>query len=147
MRSVSDVLHNHGGTTEYTTKSGKQLKIKYLTLKGMSEYENALQNRAINKLAQQANIIPQATFDKMFSDLLDRIASGAYAFGSELCTKSLGTVNGVTDLVSIMCGISNDEALDLLISEGDHFRKIIDEVLRKSISSNDDDHNVVEGKD
>lgn len=141
MRSVSDVLHNHGGNIEFTTKDGKVLKVQYLTLKGMSQYENKLQNRAIAKLSEQKDVLPKETFNQMFTDVLDKIASGFYAFGSEVCTKSLSTIHGVTDLVSILCDVSPDEALELLVSEGDSFKKLVDDVLRKSIGSKDDEVN------
>lgn len=145
MRSVSDVLHNHGGNVEYTTSKGQVLKVKYLTLKGMSQYENKLQNRAIAKLSEQKDILPKETFNQMFTELLDKTASGFYAFGSEVCTKSLSTIHGVTDLISILCDVTADDALQLLVDEGDVFKKIIDDVLRKSIGSKDDDNNSPEG--
>jgi len=139
MRTLTDALHNHGGTTEYTTKDGKVLKVRFLDLRGMSEYECRLQNRAMKKLTEQKEHISKETFNEMFSQLLDKIATGHYAFGSELCAKSLPTVQGITDLVSIMCNVTTDDALDLLITEGDAFKMLIDNVLRKSIGSKDDE--------
>lgn len=146
MRSVSDVLQNKGGLTEFVTKDGKAVKIQYLTLKNMSEYENKLQNRAIAKLAEQRDVIPADIFSKMFSELMDKIASGDYAFGNEICSKSLATVNGIADLVGILCNVSPDDAIYLLTEEGDAFRPIFDEVVRKSISSKDDAKGNSEGK-
>jgi hypothetical protein len=139
MRSTSDVLHNHGGLTEYTTKDGKVLQIKYLTLKGMSEYENRLQNRAIKKLSEQKDNISKEIFNQMFSELLDKIASGSYAFGSEICTKSLPTVQGVCDVISILCDVPAETALDLIVAEGTPLQMLIQEILRKSIGSKDDE--------
>ena len=68
------MLHNSGGLTEYTCKNGKVLKIKYLDLKAMSEYENRLQNKAVQKLNEHRNIMDKQFFSDMFKDLLDRIA-------------------------------------------------------------------------
>jgi len=145
LRTVSDVLHNAGGNVEYTTKDGKVIKIKYLTLKTMSVYENRLQNRAIKKFADQKDVIPSDIFKNMFGDLMDKIASGDYAFGGEICSKSLATVQGISDLVSCLCDISSDEALELLTNEGEAFRPLFDEVVRKSVSSKDDDGEGKEG--
>jgi hypothetical protein len=139
VRSVSDVLQNVGGHVEFTTKDGKAIKVKYLTLKAMSEYENRLQNRAIRKLTEQRDVIPADIFSEMFSKLMDDIASGHYAFGGEICQKSLRTVDGVANLMSVLCGVSADEAIDLLVKEGDAFKTIFDEVVKKSIGSKDDE--------
>jgi len=135
MRTVSDVLQNEGGHVEYVARDGKTIAVRYLSLKAMSEYENRLQNRAIRKLAEQRGAIPNDTFDKLFGDLMDRIASGAYAFGSELCSRSLATVQGVADLTSILCGLEPEDALRLIVAEGEPFRRLFDEVVRKSIGS------------
>lgn len=132
-------MANHGGNVEYVTKTGKTLKIKYLTLKTMSLYENKLQNKAIRTLSEQRANIPDDLFNKMFSELMDKIASGHYAFGSDLCTKSLSTVQGIGDLISILCDIDCDEALDLLMAEGDSFKIVFDEVVKKSVTSKDDE--------
>lgn len=145
MRSVSDVLQNKGGHVEYTTKDGKNIKVKYLTLKAMSQYENRLQNRAIKKLTEQKDAIPSDLMQDMLGKVMDNIASGHYAFGGEICQKSLQTIQGISDLISILCDVGNDEALDLLVGENDTFKMVLDEVVRKSISSKDDE--VSEGTD
>jgi hypothetical protein len=139
MRTVSDVLQNHGGHVEFTTKEGKTVKVKYLTLKAMSEYENKLQNKAIRQLAQQKDAIPSDMYMKMFSELMDNVAVGHYAFGSELCSKSLTTIQGISSLISILCDVSEDEALELLTNNQDDFKLVFDEVVRKSIGSKDEE--------
>lgn len=143
MRSVSDVLQDKGGHAEFQTKDGKTIKVKYLTLKAMSQYENRLQNRAIRKLTEQKDVISSDLLQDMLSKIMDNIAAGHYAFGGEICQKSLQTIQGISDLVSILCDVTNDEALDLLMKDGDAFRVVFDEVVRKSIGSKDDE--VVEG--
>jgi hypothetical protein len=57
----------------------------------------------------------------------------------------LATVQGISDLVSCLCDISSDEALELLTNEGEAFRPLFDEVVRKSVSSKDDDGEGKEG--
>lgn len=139
MRSVSDVLHNSGGLMEYTTKAGKVLKIKFLDLKAMSEYENKLQNRAIQKLASQRSAIPEDIFTAMFSELMDKISAGVYAFGNTICNQSLSTVQGISDLVSILCSVPVEEAMELIVAEGEAFKTVFDHVVRKSVSSPEED--------
>lgn len=139
MRSVSDVLQNRGGTTEYVTRDGKSIPVQYLTLRHMSQYETRLQNRAIRTLSSQRDAMPEDVFSKMFADLMDRIAAGAYAFGGEVANRSLGTVQGVCDLVSILCGVSDEQAMELLVNEGEPFKVLFDEVVRKSVGSRDDE--------
>lgn len=112
----------------------------------MSEYENKLQNRAIRQLAQQKDSIPQDIYVKMFSDLMDNIAVGHYAFGSELCSKSLTTIQGITSLIGILCDVTEDEALELLTNNQDDFKIVFDEVVRKSIGSKDDEGDNTEKK-
>lgn len=138
MRSVSDVLQNNGGHVEYTTKDGKKLKVKYLTLRAMSQYENCLQNRAIRKLTEQKGVISDDMLSDMMGKLMDNISSGHYAFGGPISQKSLQTLQGIGDLIGTLCDISPDEALDLLIQEGETFRLVFDDVVKKSIGSKDD---------
>lgn len=138
MRSVSDVLHDKGGHVEFQTKDGKTIKVKYLTLKAMSQYENRLQNRAIRKLTEQKDVLSGELLQELLSKVMDNIASGHYAFGGEICQKSLQTIQGISDLVSILCDISNDDALDILMTDGDAFRIVFDDVVKKSIGSKDD---------
>jgi hypothetical protein len=143
MRSISDVLHNTGSLTEYTCKNGNVLKIKYLDLKAMSEYENRLQNKAIKKLNEHKDIMDKAMFSDMFKELLDRISQGHYAFGNELCTATLKTIHGITDLLSILCSITPDEAADLILTEGEGLKQVFGHVLNKSYSSPDDEKSTV----
>lgn len=104
----------------------------------MGQYESRLQNRAIKQLSEMRDIIKGDVFDKMFSELLDKITSGHYAFGSELCQKSLSTVNGISELVGILCDITPDEAIDILMVEGEAFRTVFDQVIKASITNKDD---------
>lgn len=132
-------MQNKGGITEYTCKDGKVLKVQYLTLKNMAEYENKLQNRTIKTLTDQRNVIPDDIFKELFKDLLDNIAAGSYAFGGELCTASLNTIAGIADLFSILCSITPDEAMHVITEEGDALKMLFDEVVRKSVGSKDDE--------
>lgn len=138
MRSISDVLQKHGGGVDFTTASGKSLRIDYLTLKHMAQYEQRLQNRAVKTLADQKGVIPEGVWREMFTELMGNISKGQYAFGGEVCQASLTTITGVTDLMSILCGITPDEALELVATEGDAFRAVFDQVVRASVSSPDD---------
>lgn len=137
------MLHNSGGLTEYTCKNGKVLKIKYLDLKAMSDYENKLQNKAIAKLNEHRASMDKQFFSDMFKELLDRISQGHYAFGGELCTATLKTIHGITDLLSILCNIPPEEAVDLIMSEGEGLKQVFAHVLNKSYSSPDDENATV----
>ena len=132
------MLGNNGGNFEFTTREGRVITIKFLTLRTMGQYESRLQNRAIKQLSEMRDIIKGDVFDKMFSELLDKITSGHYAFGSELCQKSLSTVNGISELVGILCDITPDEAIDILMEEGEAFRTVFDQVIKASITNKDD---------
>ena len=105
----------------------------------MSEFETRLQNRAVKTVTQQKDNMPPDLFREMLSAVLDKIASGDYAFGGMLCQKALGSLNGVADLVSILCDVTPDEALSLLAEEGAAFQVVFDDVIKKSISSPDDE--------
>lgn len=139
MRTVSDVLQNKGGKVEYVTRDGRAVAVQYLTLRHMSQYEGRLQNRAIRMLSSQRDAMPDDVFSRMFGELMDRIAAGAYAFGGEVANRSLSTVQGVCDLVSILCGVDEEAAMALLVDEGEPFKAVFDEVVRKSVGSRDDE--------
>lgn len=138
MRTISDVLQNKGGLTEYTTKRNQVLKIEYLTLKNMSLYETRLQNRAIKQLVDQRSVIPEDMYKELFKDLLKNIQQGQYAFGSEICNQSLNTIQGVSDLFSVLSGITPDEAMQVITEEGETIKLLFDEIVSKSIGSPDD---------
>lgn len=105
----------------------------------MSTYESKLQNKAVKTLADMKNILDHETWNHMFSELMDKISAGHYAFGSELASKTLTTINGISDLVGILCDISPDDAIDVIIKEGESFKKVFDHVIKSSVSSPDDD--------
>jgi hypothetical protein len=110
-----------------------------MDLKAMSTYESKLQNKAVKTLADMKNILDHETWNHMFSELMDKISAGHYAFGSELASKTLTTINGISDLVGILCDISPDDAIDVIIKEGESFKKVFDHVIKSSVSSPDDD--------
>jgi hypothetical protein len=103
----------------------------------MSKYENKLQNKAIAKLAEQKDVIPKDLFTQMFSDLMDKISTGTYAFGGDVCNKSLNTLSGISDLIGILCSVDSEEAMRLLIDEGESFKIAFDHIVSKSISDPD----------
>jgi hypothetical protein len=105
----------------------------------MSEYENKLQNRAIKTLTEQRNVLPPDLFKELFRELLDKIASGNYAFGGELCTASLNTITGIADLFSILCSVTPEDAMHIISEEGDALKMLFDEVVKKSVSSDDEE--------
>lgn len=104
----------------------------------MSEYEHRLQNKAIKALAAQKDTLSAELWSDMFSKLMDKITAGDYAFGGEIASKSLNTVNGVTELISILCSISQEDAMKLVLEEKEGFRTVFDSVIRQSVSSPDD---------
>lgn len=138
MRSVSDVLQKSGGTVEYQTRDGRKVRISSLTLRHMSEYETRLQNKAIRTLAAQRGVLPDDVWKTMFTELMAGVSKGVYAFGGEVCQSSLGTIGGVVDLMSILCDVTPEEAMDLVANEGDGFRQVFDRVVRDSVSGPDD---------
>lgn len=139
MKSISDVVQNHGGHFEYVTKEGKVLKIKYLTLKVMSQFESKLQNQAIKDLAAQKGVIPEKILTELFKDLMKDIQSGKFAFGGDVCSDNLSTPKGIASLLALLCDVSDDEALETLLGEGEKFKEVFNAVVRASMSNPEED--------
>lgn len=139
MRSVSNVVHDNGGHTEYTCQDGRVLKIKYLTLAIMSKFEKSLENKAIKTITEMKKILDPEDFREVLNGVIEDINRGRFTFGGPVCTDALNTIQGVSTLMGLMCDISPEEAMQILMIEKDGFRNVFDMVVTESLHGNNDD--------
>lgn len=137
MKTLSDVVGSHGGAIEFTTKTGKKLKIQPLNLKLMSKFEKHLETKAIETCMKLKDLDPNL-FVSAFSQVSKDITTGMYAFGGEIATKSLQSSSGITKLVSLMCNVDDAEAAQIMLDEGDAFRDVLDLAVKQSMPESDE---------
>lgn len=137
MRTVSDVVGSHGGGIEYQSDSGVKITVMPLTLKIMSKYEKWLESKALATCMELKNLDAKL-FREAFKATSDNIVKGAYAFGNELCQESLNTPAGIGKLVSLMCSIDEETALDIVMNGGEAFRNVLDLAIKQSLPSREE---------
>lgn len=144
MRTLSDVVGSHGGGIEYTSDSGLKVTVMPMNLKIMSRYEKWLESKALATCMELKNLDAKL-FREAFKATSDNIIKGAYAFGGELCQESLNTPNGIGKLVSLMCGISEEQALDIVINDGESFRNVLDLAIKQSLPQKEESEGNAQG--
>jgi|LakMenEpi03Aug12_release.lakeMendotaPanAssembly.Ray.scaffolds.fasta_scaffold303378_3 hypothetical protein len=138
MRTLSDSLGAHGGSLEYTDKTGKKVSVSALNLKMMSRYEKWLESRALQNCLELKNV-DSKLFREAFQATNQSILKGDFAFGGPIAQESLQTSSGVGKLVSLMCSITEDHAMTLILEEGEAFRVVLDLAIKQSMPQKDDE--------
>jgi len=137
MRTLSEALGSHGGAIEYTDSKGKKIYVSPMNLKVMSKYEKYLESKAIQN-CMELKSLDAKLFREAFSAVNQDIMKGAYAFGGEVAQESLQTPAGIGKLVSLMTGLPDEQALDLITTEGEAFRVVLDLAVKQSMPQNED---------
>lgn len=100
MASLADLLNS---ITEFT-HDGITYKLRQPTLLECGQYQRWLESEA-RASAAAATELPEEDRRNLLRDVNADIAAKLYAWGGEVCVKSLRTPDGIAKLMSIVCGI------------------------------------------
>ena len=112
--TLSDSLGQSGGAIEWTCSKGDKYKFSLLTLEKQSQFERAIERKALEKIRSIKDLVDKDEYDKTVRETLKSISLGDYCFGKDRCTEELKTMWGVSTLLSILAGIDLDKANDLM---------------------------------
>lgn len=131
------VSQNLGGSSSPITATinGKEYKFGLLTQKAKSAIERAVQDRARVELFRDKNDLGDEEFRLAYGAYMDRVSSGAFAFGAPICRQFMTSTVGLETLVKILANISADEASMLVNRFAEEVSSIIGTVFTESFPS------------
>lgn len=137
--TTGDVLGGSGSKIEWVDSQGKTHQVSLLTLERQSAFERWLEREAVKAVKGVKDLLSDTEYQAALSRVLDDIASGRYVFGGEDAQNSLTSFKGMCAMISILFGMENDQAVEL-VKLNTELPKLIESVILRSFP-------VQEGKD
>lgn len=114
------------------TLGGKEYRFGLLTQKIKSGIERAVQDRARTELFRDKNELGDEEFRLAYGAYMDRISSGAFAFGGPICRQFLTSPSGLEMLVKLLAGVSLEEASGLVAQYSAEVAEVVGTVFAES---------------
>lgn len=132
--TVSQVL---GGNASPIVVSigGKEYSFSLVTQKAKSSLERAIQDRARKELIGEKNDLSDEEFRLAYGAFIDRVSSGAFAFGGPICRQFLTSTAGLESLLKILANIQPEEAGRLMIEYAEEVGQVIGQVFTESFQA------------
>ena len=131
INTLSDSLGQSGGSIEWTCSKGNKYKISLMTLEKQSEFERALEKRAIEKVRTLKDVLDKDEYSAEISKTIESIKDGHYIFGGPTASEALKTLWGISHLMSILIGVPPNDA-SLIIAENNDIGEIMEMVIERS---------------
>ena len=131
INTLSDSLGQSGGSIEWTCSKGNKYKISLMTLEKQSEFERALEKRAIEKVRTLKDVLDKDEYSEEISKTIESIKDGHYIFGGPTASEALRTLWGISNLMAILIGVSPNDA-SIIIAENNDIGEIMEMVIERS---------------
>lgn len=131
INTLSDSLGQSGGSIEWTCSKGNKYKISLMTLEKQSEFERALEKRAIEKVKTLKDVLEKDEYSSEISKTIESIKDGHYIFGGPSASDALKTLWGISNLMAILIGVSPNDA-SIIIAENNDIGEIMEMVIERS---------------
>jgi hypothetical protein len=131
INTLSDSLGQSGGSIEWTCSKGNKYKISLMTLEKQSEFERALEKRAIEKVRTLKDVLDKDEYSAEISKTIESIKDGHYIFGGPTASDALRTLWGISNLMAILIGVSPNDA-SIIIAENNDIGEIMEMVIERS---------------
>jgi len=131
INTLSDSLGQSGGSIEWTCSKGNKYKISLMTLEKQSEFERALEKRAIEKVRTLKDVLDKDEYSAEISKTIESIKDGHYIFGGPTASEALRTLWGISNLMAILIGVSPNDA-SIIIAENNDIGEIMEMVIERS---------------
>jgi hypothetical protein len=131
INTLSDSLGQSGGSIEWTCSKGNKYKISLMTLEKQSEFERALEKRAIEKVKTLKDVLEKDEYSAEISKTIESIKDGHYIFGGPAASDALRTLWGISNLMAILMGVSPNDA-SVIIAENNDIGEIMEMVIERS---------------
>lgn len=129
--TTSDALGGSGAKIEWTDAKGKVYEVSLLTLEKQSAYERWLEREAIKAIKNVRDLLDKEEYEVALIKNLEDISSGRYVFGGEDAQNSLTSFKGMCAMISILFGISSEDAITL-VKENLDLPKVIENIILRS---------------
>jgi hypothetical protein len=131
INTLSDSIGQSGGAIEWVCSKGNKYKISLLTLEKQSELERAFEKRSIEKIKELKDILDKEDYSVQITEAINSIKNGDFVFGGKRSSEILRTLWGISAMLSILAGITINEA-GVLINENDEISQLIEMVVERS---------------
>jgi len=131
INTLSDSLGQSGGSIEWTCSKGNKYKISLMTLEKQSEFERALEKRAIEKVRTLKDVLDKDEYSAEISKTIESIKDGHYIFGGPTASEALRTLWGISNLMAILIGVSPNDA-SIIIAENNDIGEIMEMVIERA---------------
>lgn len=130
LRTAGDAV---AGGMEFRASNGKVYTIRRVTVGDIAKIEGWLEGRAYESVRKMQGVVPNPVLVELAQNVANQVSSGKYAFGGEACNQAMNTIAGGVKLASIMCDISEDEAIQILTSDTAGFMSALNAVMGRSM--------------
>lgn len=131
VHTLSDTLGNSGAKVEYTCSLGNKYSFGYLDLLAMSKFESAIMQKDIMALKDVKQSLTNEEYEKLQSKIIGKWFDGEYVFGGKRAMAELSNLWGISNVLSIISGISPSEA-NTLIQSNEDLKEVVRVVIEKS---------------
>ncbi len=129
--TTGDALGGSGAKIEWVDTKGKTYQVSLLTLEKQSAFERWLEKESVKAIKNVKDVLDESEYNAALSVALSDIASGRYVFGGEDAQQSLTTFKGMCAMISILFGITHEQAMEL-VKENKELGKIIENIIVRS---------------
>jgi len=131
IHTLSDSIGASGGPIEWTCSKGTVYQISLLTLEKQSKFERAMERKCIDSLKGLRTLLEKDEYSDALASALESIRDGDYVFGGARSSESLKTLWGISTLISILMGVSAEEA-STIINDNEDVGPLIEIVIERS---------------
>lgn len=131
IQTLSDSLGASGGAVEWTCCHGNKYKFSLLTLGKQSEFERAIERKALDKIRSMKDLLDKEEYSKAISDVLADVSRGDFCFGKERCSEELRSFWGISTLLGILSGVTGEEA-SRLMQENEDVGQLVEAIVERS---------------
>lgn len=131
INTLSDSIGQSGGAIEWVCSKGNKYKISLLTLEKQSELERAFEKKSLEKIKELKDVLDKEEYSEQINEAIASIKNGDFVFGGKRSSEMLRTLWGISAMISILLGISINEA-SVLISENSEISQLIEMVVERS---------------
>lgn len=131
VHTLSDTLGNSSGKITYTCVKGDKYSFGYLDLEAMSKFESAIFEKDICALKRLKDTLDSKEYEELQAKIMKNWFEGEYVFGGKRSMSELSNLWGVSNVLSIVSGVTPVQANDLIQNNSD-LKDVVKLIIEKS---------------
>ena len=133
LRTVADCVGVGAEGLEYTSKAGKKYNFRAFTINDAGSFEKWLEGRAFQAVEAAKGTMDPGDYGQALASISADVATGRFSFGGPEANRAMRTLPGMCKLMSLMAGITFQEAKDLFATEGEALGKALESQINRSM--------------